>query len=55
MGYVLSRGPGLPDYTDDRGNWGEPLGVVNLIVAGLLAFVAVSSAMTSAAPQVNRA
>ena len=27
LGYVLTRGPGLPDATDDRGNWGEPLGV----------------------------
>lgn len=36
-GYVLSRGPGLPNYTDDRGNWGEPLGVVSLVVEGLLA------------------
>jgi hypothetical protein len=21
LGYVLSRGPGLPDYTDEIGNW----------------------------------
>jgi hypothetical protein len=26
LGYVLSRGPGLPNYTDDIGNWSEPLG-----------------------------
>jgi hypothetical protein len=32
LGYVLSRGPGLPDYTDDIGNWTEPLGVTSLIV-----------------------
>jgi peptidoglycan/LPS O-acetylase OafA/YrhL len=32
LGYLLSRGPGLPGYTDDRGNWGEPLGLVSLAV-----------------------
>jgi hypothetical protein len=36
VGYILSRGPGLPDYSDDRGNWNEPLGVVSLIVEGFL-------------------
>lgn len=36
LGYILSRGPGLPDYTDDKGNWNEPLGVVSLIVEGFL-------------------
>jgi len=32
VGYVLSRGPGLPRYSDDRGNWTEPLGLVSLAV-----------------------
>ncbi|MEU1626378.1 hypothetical protein ABZ746_13840 [Streptomyces sp. NPDC020096] len=36
LGYVLSRGPGLPDDPDDIGNWGEPLGVLSLVVEGLL-------------------
>ena len=36
LGYILSRGPGLPNYSDDRGNWNEPLGVVSLIVEGFL-------------------
>jgi hypothetical protein len=49
VGYVLSRGPGLPNYTDDIGNWGEPLGVVSLIVEGLLTVVAVTFAATTAA------
>lgn len=40
VGYVLSRGPGLPDYTDDKGNWNEPLGVVSLIVEGFLLILA---------------
>jgi hypothetical protein len=36
LGYVLSRGPGLPGYDDDRGNWTEPLGLVSLGVEVLL-------------------
>jgi hypothetical protein len=32
LGYVLSRGPGLPNYTDDIRNWAEPLGVASLAV-----------------------
>ena len=36
IGYVLSRGPGLPGYGDDRGNWTEPLGVLSLLVEGIL-------------------
>ncbi len=39
-GYILSRGPGLPDYSDDKGNWNEPLGVVSLIVEGFLFLLA---------------
>ena len=41
-GYVLSRGPGLPGYTSDVGNWTEPLGLVSLAVeAALFALAAV--------------
>jgi hypothetical protein len=36
LGYVLSRGPGLPGYDDDRGNWTEPLGLASLGVEVLL-------------------
>ncbi len=39
-GYVLSRGPGLPDYTDDKGNWTEPIGLASLIVEGSLLLLA---------------
>lgn len=42
IGYVLSRGPGLPDYTDDIGNWTEPLGVISLVVEGVLFIIAMS-------------
>lgn len=43
VGYVLSRGPGLPNYTDDVGNWTEPLGVVSLIVEGVLFLLAAAT------------
>jgi hypothetical protein len=46
LGYVLSRGPGLPNYTDDVGNWTEPLGVISLIVEGVLLIVAVAALLT---------
>ncbi|MET3803294.1 hypothetical protein ABIB25_000278 [Nakamurella sp. UYEF19] len=36
IGYVLSRGPGLPGYSDDRGNWSEQLGVASLVIEVLL-------------------
>lgn len=40
IGYVLSRGPGLPDYSDDIGNWTEPIGVLSLVVEGALVMLA---------------
>jgi len=40
LGYVLSRGPGLPHYSEDIGNWAEPLGVTSLIVEGVLLILA---------------
>lgn len=36
IGFILSRGPGLPYYTDDIGNWVEPLGVISLVVEAVL-------------------
>ena len=36
IGYVLSRGPGLPGYTDDVGHWTEPLGLASLGVEAVL-------------------
>ena len=35
-GYVLSRTVGLPQSSDDIGNWGEPLGMASLLVEGAL-------------------
>ncbi|MDX6200364.1 MAG: hypothetical protein QOJ79_3515 [Actinomycetota bacterium] len=40
VGFVLSRGPGLPSYRDDKGNWTEPLAVVSLAVEAVLFLVA---------------
>jgi hypothetical protein len=42
LGYVLFRGPGLPDYDDDRGNWAEPLGVLSLVVESALLVLALT-------------
>lgn len=36
LGYVLSRGPGLPSYRDDIGNWTETIGVLSLFVESAL-------------------
>ncbi len=40
FGYLLSRGPGLPQYSDDRGNWTEPLGLISLAIEVALLVVA---------------
>lgn len=40
VGFILSRGPGLPNYTDDKGNWTETLGLVSLAVEGALLVLA---------------
>jgi len=34
VGYVLSRTTGLPQSSDDVGNWSEPLGMASLFVEG---------------------
>ena len=36
IGYVLSRTSGLPGFTDDIGEWSEPLGLASLVFEGLL-------------------
>ena len=36
VGYVLSRTTGLPQASDDIGNWSEPLGIASLFVEGSL-------------------
>src|SRR5947209_3981818 len=47
IGYALSRGPGLPSYTDDRGNWTETIGVISLAVEGALLVIAVIALYTA--------
>lgn len=42
LGFILSRGPGLPDYSDDVGNWTEPLAVVSVGVEVVLIALAVA-------------
>jgi hypothetical protein len=46
LGYILSRGPGLPNYTDDIGNWTEPLGVISLVVEGVLPILTAAALLT---------
>jgi 4-amino-4-deoxy-L-arabinose transferase-like glycosyltransferase len=36
VGFILTRGPGLPMAVDDRGNWTETLGLISLVVEGVL-------------------
>jgi hypothetical protein len=52
LGYVLSRGPGLPNYGDDIGNWTEPLGVLSLVVEGVLLIL--SATILGATREVHR-
>jgi len=53
VGYVLSRGPGLPDYSDDIGNWTEPLGLISLAVEAVLIILAVTIFVRSRSPRVG--
>jgi hypothetical protein len=50
IGYILSRGPGLPNYTDDKGNWTEPLGLVSLVVEAVLLILSTASIVRSPRP-----
>ncbi|WP_258399764.1 MULTISPECIES: hypothetical protein [unclassified Streptomyces] len=51
LGYILSRGPGLPHYSDDIGNWTEPLGLVSLAVEGALLLLSVPFLVRSTLPR----
>ncbi|MEU9339036.1 hypothetical protein AB0D49_38830 [Streptomyces sp. NPDC048290] len=48
LGYLLSRGPGLPYYGTDRGNWTETLGLVSLAVEGALLLLSVTMVLLGA-------
>jgi hypothetical protein len=39
LGYILSRSVGLPGFTEDTGEWSEPLGLASMVAEGLLVFV----------------
>jgi hypothetical protein len=39
LGYFLSRTSGLPDATNDIGEWTEPLGLASLVAEGLVVCV----------------
>ncbi len=57
VGFVLSRGPGLPDYTDDKGNWTEPLGLLSIGVEAALLALALAALLAdprAAAARVGR-
>jgi hypothetical protein len=43
IGYVLSRTTGLPNATDDIGNWTEPLGLASLFVEGAVTAVSITA------------
>jgi hypothetical protein len=39
-GFILSRTTGLPNASDDIGNWAEPLGLASMFVEGAVVIVA---------------
>lgn len=43
VGIIISRSVGLPDATDDIGNWGEPLGVLAIVVEAVLLVLAITT------------
>ena len=50
LGYVLTRSVGLPNARDDIGNWGEPLGVLSLVLEGAFVLLALSQLRRPAVP-----
>ena len=52
LGYLFSRGPGLPAMADDVGDWANPLGMISVateaLVAGLAVWVVRSRVGTAA-------
>ncbi|MBC7374877.1 MAG: hypothetical protein H7323_12890 [Frankiales bacterium] len=54
-GYVLSRGPGLPNYSDDKGNWTEPLLLKSVAVELLLGALALVCLLRDRTPSSARA
>ncbi|MCW3014462.1 MAG: hypothetical protein JWO02_1554 [Solirubrobacterales bacterium] len=48
VGYVLSRTTGLPNATGDIGNWGEPIGLANVVIEAAVILVAAPAALLAA-------
>lgn len=48
--YVISRSIGLPGFTDDIGEWSEPLGLASMVVEGLLVVLAAAVLATRHMP-----
>lgn len=44
LAYVLSRTVGLPQITDDIGNWSEPSGIVSIVAESVAVVCGVSAA-----------
>ncbi len=41
LGYIVNRTVGMPDATDDIGNWLEPLGLASLFVEGTVVLMTI--------------
>ncbi|MDQ2850119.1 MAG: hypothetical protein M3Y49_05175 [Actinomycetota bacterium] len=46
LGYLASRTVGLPQITDDIGNWAEPLGLVAIVAETILLITAITHLAT---------
>ncbi|MEI6298219.1 MAG: hypothetical protein WCP50_01335 [Actinomycetota bacterium] len=44
-GFIINRTVGMPNATEDIGNWGEPLGLASLFVEAITVWVTVRGAM----------
>jgi hypothetical protein len=48
--YVISRSVGLPGFTDDTGDWSEPLGLASMVAESLVVFVSTAVLVTRQSP-----
>jgi hypothetical protein len=49
LGYIISRSVGLPGFTDDIGEWTEPLGLASMVAEGLIVCVSTAVLVTRSA------
>jgi hypothetical protein len=45
VGFIINRTTGMPNATEDIGNWGEPLGLASLFVEAITVWVTVRGAI----------